>query len=100
VIVEFSVMSYYTYITTNPKKTVFYTGVTNDLIRRMEEHRKSKGKWKTFAGRYFCHKLVYYEEFKTPMEAIKREKQIKELNRVDKIELIRSTNPKMHTLLV
>ena len=88
-------MSFYPYITTNPKKNTFYTGMTNDLNRRMKEHRENKGKRKTFAGRYFCHKLVYYEEFHTPTEAIDREKELKNMSRADKINLIKTKNPNM-----
>jgi len=86
-------MSFYTYITTNTKKNVFYTGMTNDLKRRMKEHRLNKGNKESFAGKYFCHKLVYFEEFDTPQEAIDREKEIKDMSRADKIELIKSKNP-------
>jgi len=77
-------MSYYTNITTNTKKNVFYTGMTNDLQRRMQEHRLERGKWKHFAGRYYCHKLVYFETFDTAIEAIEREKEIKDLSREKK----------------
>ncbi len=85
-------MLYYTYITTNTKKSVFYTGMTNDLRRRMREHRMSRGKWKHFAGRYYCHKLVYYETFETAKEAVVREKTIKDMSHEKKIELIKSKN--------
>jgi putative endonuclease len=61
----------------------------------MKEHRSNKGIWKTFAGRYFCHKLVYYEEYATPSEAIARENEIKLMNRKDKIELIKTKKPSM-----
>ena len=88
-------MFYYAYITTNPGKTVYYTGVTNNLRRRMEEHRKSKGIWKPFAGRYYCHKLIYYETFDTPTKAIEREKEIKNLTREKKLQLIKSKNPEL-----
>jgi predicted GIY-YIG superfamily endonuclease len=68
-------MPYYAYITTNSLKNVLYVGMTNNLHRRMKEHRANKGEWKTFAGRYFCHKLVYYETFDRPMDAIRRERR-------------------------
>jgi hypothetical protein len=52
--------NYYVYITTNPKKTVLYVGVTNDLDRRMEEHYEDCfGGRKTFVGRYYCYHLIY-----------------------------------------
>ena len=83
------------YITTNPRKTVFYTGVTNDLKRRMREHEKNRGNNKTFAGKYYCRKLIYWEEFESPKEAIDREKEIKLLNRSKKLDLIKTKNPKL-----
>ena len=53
--------NYFVYITTNPAKTALYIGVTNDLLRRMKEHYQSRGKQKTFAGKYYCYNLIYYE---------------------------------------
>lgn len=53
--------NYFVYITTNPGKTVYYVGMTNDLERRLIEHRQNKGKPETFAGRYYCYNLIYYE---------------------------------------
>ncbi len=50
---------YYVYILTNPGKTILYIGVTNNLQRRLDEHRANKGKPTTFAGKYYCHKLIY-----------------------------------------
>ena len=85
----------YIYITTNPKKTTFYAGVTNNLKRRLKEHREGKGNKKTFTGRYYCHKLVYHEEFESILKAIAREKEIKTFSREKKIELIKSKNPNM-----
>ena len=69
--------------------------MTNDLNRRMQEHRSEKGIWKHFAGRYYCHKLVYYESYNTADEAIEREKAIKDLSREKKIELIKTKNKNM-----
>ena len=88
-------MLYYVYITTNTVKSVFYTGMTNNLRDRMRQHRLDKGKWKHFAGRYYCHKLVYYEIYESVLEAIAREKFIKNMSREKKIQLIRSKNPNM-----
>jgi putative endonuclease len=93
---EFYAMDYYVYITTNTTKNVFYTGMTNNIRRRMREHRKNKGISKTFAGKYYCHKLIYYETLATPKEAIDREKEIKNMSRKDKIDLIKTKNPSMH----
>ena len=84
------------YILTNPGKTVLYTGVTNNLKLRVRQHEKNRGINKTFAGKYFCNKLIYYEEFVSPIRAIKREKEIKKLSRANKMKLIATKNPKMH----
>ncbi len=91
--------NYYTYITTNPAKTTLYTGVTNDLDRRMEEHKAhSWGEQKSFAGKYCCFNLVYFEYSSSIQEAIGREKAIKNLTRKKKEELIRFFNPEWRFL--
>jgi len=90
--------NYYVYITTNPGKTVLYTGVTNDLRRRILEHYKNKGSKRTFAGRYHCYKLIYYECFTNINQAIEREKEIKNMSREKKEELIRVKNPNWNFL--
>jgi len=81
----------YVYILTNRNNTVLYTGVTNNLQRRVFEHRH--GIKSIFAAKYRAHKLVHYEVFSDPTSAIAREKQIKAGPRRKKLELIRSTNP-------
>ena len=91
-------MNYFVYITTNPGKTVLYTGVTNDLYSRMYQHYQNRGQSKTFAGRYFCYNLVYYESFYTAEQAIEREKEIKGWTRKKKMALVRSKNSKMNFL--
>ena len=85
--------TYCVYITTNPSKEVLYIGVTNDLARRILEHQKSKGNQKTFTGRYYCYKLLYYEVFENIEQAIQREKQLKKWSRVKKENLISENNP-------
>ena len=85
--------NYFVYITTNPKKTTLYTGGTNDLTTRMNQHYENRGKPKTFAGRYYCYKLIYFERYSNPTMAIEREKEIKDLSRIKKEELINSVNP-------
>lgn len=85
--------NFYVYITTNPDKTVLYVGVTNDLGVRMCQHYENKGNKKTFAGKYYCYNLVYYEHFSHIEYAIAREKEIKKWRREKKIALIESTNP-------
>jgi putative endonuclease len=54
-------MAYCVYITTNPAKAVLYIGVTNDLARRLGQHYENRGSKETFAGRYFCYNLLYFE---------------------------------------
>jgi len=85
--------NFYVYITTNPEKTVLYIGVTNDLRRRLFEHHENKGKADTFAGKYFCYNLVYYEHFNQIEFAIAREKELKKWNRQKKQKLIVDFNP-------
>ena len=88
---------YYVYIMSNLHNTTLYTGITNDLERRVQEHRIYDSK--SFTSRYRCHKLVYYEEYSSSMEAICREKQIKSWSRKRKDELIDSKNPDRVDLL-
>jgi putative endonuclease len=83
---------YYVYIITNWRKTVLYTGVTNNLIQRLYEHWGNRGTPKTFAGKHYCYNLIYYEEFGDIHEAIAREKQIKSWSRERKEELIKKAN--------
>ncbi len=85
--------NYFVYILTNPKKTVLYIGVTNDLEQRVIEHYLNRGKPKTFAGRYYCYNLVYFERFPYPMQAIDREKELKSWRRSLKEDLINQENP-------
>lgn len=84
---------FYVYITTNPKKSVLYTGMTNNLGARLIEHYRNRGNTKTFAGRYFAYCLLHFECFATPLHAISREKEIKDWNRAKKEELISRDNP-------
>ncbi len=86
----------YVYILTNPGKKVLYTGVTNNLKRRLREHEKNKGKSDSFTGKYYCYKLIYYETFDNPGDAIEREKIIKKLSRKKKLELISEKNPHLN----
>lgn len=92
--------NYYVYITTNPGKTTLYVGVTNDLRRRIIEHEQERGKDDTFAGKYYCYKLIYYEHFPDINYAILREKEIKRMSREKKEELIATTNPQWHFLRI
>jgi putative endonuclease len=92
--------NYFVYITTNPKKTVLYVGVTNDLPSRMQEHFNNRGKPETFAGKYYCYKLVYYERYQGINQAISREKELKDLSREKKVSLIEELNPHWNLLVV
>lgn len=84
---------FYVYILTNPTKTTIYIGVTNNLAARLKEHWDNRGKPETFAGKYYCYNLVYYEVNSSIIEAIAREKELKKWNRNKKITLIQSHNP-------
>lgn len=82
---------YYVYILTNSTNKVLYTGVTNNLERRVYEHKAKE--IKGFTAKYNTHKLVYFETTTSAYSAIQREKQIKSFNRDKKINLINSVNP-------
>jgi putative endonuclease len=83
--------TYYVYILTNKNNTVLYTGMTNNLQRRVREHKAGQGS--QFTKRYNVNKLVYYEVGGDVKAAIGREKQIKAGSRQSKIDLIESINP-------
>jgi len=87
---------YYVYMMTNNRNTVLYTGVTNDLKRRVYE-RKNK-LVDGFTKKYNVDRLVYYEVGEDIVGAITREKQIKGGSRKDKVELINSLNPEWRDL--
>ena len=87
---------YYIYIMTNLRKSVLYIGVTNDLSRRVLEHKS--GLNKGFTARYKCHYLIYYEYFTDINMAIKREKEIKKWRREKKEKLINGFNPEWEFL--
>jgi putative endonuclease len=89
---------YYVYILTNEKNGMFYTGVTNDLIRRVVEHRMKL--INGFAEKYNLLKLVYFETHKYINDAIEREKRIKKWNRSWKIHLIEKQNKEWRDLLM
>jgi putative endonuclease len=89
---------YFVYIMTNTHHTVLYTGVTNDLARRVDEHRRKLVKG--FTNRYNVNKLVYYEVCGHIEAAILREKQIKAGSRARKLALINRLNPLWESLNV
>ncbi len=90
-------MPYYVYILSNNHNTTVYTGVTNDLARRVHEH-KSHIDPSSFTTKYHVDKLVHYEMFNDPLEAIERKKQIKATNRKKKNRLIEEVNPQWEDL--
>lgn len=87
---------YYVYIITNKINTVLYTGITRDLKKRIWEHKEKT--IKGFTKKYNIDKLVYWEIFNDPENAILREKQIKAGSRSKKIELIKGINPEWKDL--
>jgi putative endonuclease len=84
-------MQFYVYILCNVQRGVFYTGITNDLVRRAFEHREKTVDG--FAERHGAMRLVYFECHQTAEAAITREKAIKRWRRSWKFELIESKNP-------
>ena len=90
-------MNYYVYILTNATNVALYTGVTNNLERRLYEHRHHTDP-DSFTARYNIHKLVYVETTSDIQAAIQREKQIKSWSRKRKNALVESLNPEWKDL--
>ncbi len=91
--------NYFIYILTNKSKDVLYIGVTNDVKRRIYEHElDSKNEKETFAGKYNCIYLIYWERFGYIDMAIAREKQLKGWKRSKKEALINEFNPEWRFL--
>ena len=88
--------NYYVYILTNKSNKVLYIGVTNDLIRRVFEHKSKQVEG--FSKKYNLNKLVYYETTSDVKSAIRREKQLKNWHRDWKINLIAQFNPEWKDL--
>jgi len=84
-------MSYYVYVLASGRNGTLYVGVTNDMVRRVYEHRE--GLIPGFTKRYRVHQLVHWEEFSEIAEAIAREKRVKRWLRKWKLELIEQNNP-------
>ncbi|MCK5332669.1 GIY-YIG nuclease family protein [Candidatus Parcubacteria bacterium] len=89
---------YYVYIATNKRNTVLYTGITNNINRRMYEHKNKL--IKGFTSKYNIEKLIYCQEFNTAIEAIIAEKKIKGWTRAKKIKLIKTINSEFNDILL
>lgn len=87
---------YYVYIMSSNNKGAIYIGVTNDLQRRVSEHKSETVPG--FTQKYHCTNLVYYEAYSDINEAILREKQLKHWTRAKKEALVRSQNPDFQDL--
>ncbi len=86
----------YVYIITNEKNGTLYIGVTNNLVRRVYEHKNKL--LEGFSSKYDVNRLVYFEVFDDEENAIKREKQLKRYNRNWKKDLIEKSNPEWNDL--
>ena len=91
-------MNYYVYILTNSYNTVLYVGVTNNLVRRIYEHKNKLVDG--FTKKYNLNKLVYFEETTDINSAILREKQLKYYKRCKKIALIEKVNPTWEEIII
>jgi putative endonuclease len=89
-------MPYYVYMLASKKNGVLYIGVTNDLIRRIYEHKTNAVK--SFTERYNVHLLVWFEIYDDPLTAITREKELKKWRRAWKVALIETGNRDWHDL--
>jgi len=90
------VKDFYVYMMTNRSRVVLYTGITNNLSRRVWEHAHCETRG--FTASYKVDRLVYYEQFPDALSAITREKEIKGWRREKKNELVRTLNPKWEDL--
>jgi putative endonuclease len=90
------IMNYYVYIIASRKDGAIYLGVTNDIIRRVYEHRTKAARG--FSSQYNITRLVWFEIYDDPTSAISREKQLKKWKRNWKVQLIEARNPKWEDL--
>jgi putative endonuclease len=88
--------TFWIYIMTNSHDSVLYIGITNNLSRRVSQHRSNE--IRGFTAKYRCHKLVYYEHYSSAKTAIARETQLKKWSRKKKIALIDRMNPRWFDL--
>ncbi len=89
---------YYVYMMSNKGRTTLYIGITSGLTKRVLQHRS--GETSGFTKRYRCDRLLYFESFAKPSEAIAREKQLKRWSRAKKEALIQTKNPRFEDLAV
>jgi putative endonuclease len=89
-------MSYYVYIIASRRDGAIYIGVTNDLVRRVYEHRIKAVP--SFASKYNITQLVWFEVYDDPVSAISREKELKKWKRAWKVQLIEKDNPEWQDL--
>jgi putative endonuclease len=89
---------HFVYITTNKRHTLFYTGTTNNLKKRIWQHKHKL--IDGFTKKYNLDKLVYYEFYLTQQEAVKGEKQIKNWSKQKKLNLIKLINPELKNLSI
>ncbi len=89
---------YYVYIAANRSNSILYTGMTNNLVKRMYEHKNKL--IDGFTSKYNVNKLLYYQVFGKPIEAILAEKKIKGWVRRKKIDLIKNFNPGFNDLII
>ena len=89
---------YYTYIASNKANAVLYTGITNNIERRIFEHQNKL--MPGFTSKYNVTKLIWFESFNSPEEAIAAEKKIKGWTREKKLNLIKSFNPNLNDLFL
>lgn len=88
---------YWVYIITNSRSdTVLYIGITNNLVRRIEEHRNKIVEG--FSKKYYLQNLIYFEQYSDINQALEREKQLKRWHRQWKLNLIKKSNPKFEDL--
>ncbi|MDI3469436.1 MAG: Excinuclease ABC, C subunit-like [Pseudolabrys sp.] len=88
--------AYFVYVLTNKPRGTLYVGITNDLVRRVHEHRE--GVAAGFTKRYGLKQLVYFEKYDEPRLAIQREKNIKHWTRAWKLDLVNGANPQWRDL--
>ncbi len=93
---EMRLMSYYVYILASRRDGAIYVGITNDLVRRIYEHRVKAVP--SFTSKCNITQLVWFEIYDDPISAITREKELKKWKRAWKIELIEATNPQWNDL--